>query len=152
MNATEIKATGSKSRPDEARRRRRLLAVMAAVTAATLGWGLIEGGAGVDLRAPAFDGSTVGQDIELGAVIFTSVVASLAAWGLLALLERNVSLPRRIWTIAALAGLALSLAGPMSGTGISSGDRGLLALLHLIVAAVLIPLLYRTADTQNTKE
>ena len=143
---------GSESQRAGRRRRRRLLAVMAAVVSAVVGWGLIESGAGVDLRAPAFDGSAIGQDIGLGAVIFTSLIGSLAAWGVLALLERHVGRPRRIWTVVALTGLLISLAGPMSGTGIGAGDRGLLALLHLVVAAVLIPLLYRTADIVNRTE
>lgn len=126
-------------------RSRRLLAVAAAVVAAVAGWVLIEGPGGVDLRAPAFDGTAANQDIGLGAVVFASLVAGLAAWGLLAALERYMSRPRRIWTFLAVAGLILSLGGPMSGTGIDPTHRGLLALLHVIVAAVLIPLLYRTA-------
>ena len=150
--STETDTTdGSESQPP-GRRRRRLLAVIAAVGAAAGGWGVIERGAGVDLRAPAFDGSAIGQDVGLGTVIFTSLIGSLAAWGLLALLEHYVSRPRRTWTVVALTALLVSLAGPMSGTGIGAGDRGLLALLHLVVAAVLIPLLYRTADIVNTTE
>lgn len=131
-------------------RMRRLMTVAAAVGAAAAGWAMIEGVGGVDLHAPAFDTTTATQDIGLGSVAFASLIASLAAWGLLAVLEKYSSRPRRIWTILMGAGLVISLGGPMSGTGIDSTNRGLLALLHLIVAAVLIPLLYRTAS-DNTK-
>ena len=147
-NETTTTTTGTASR----RRSRRLRAVAAGVLAAVVGWVIIEGVAGVDLRAPAFDGTTATQDIGLGAVIFTSLIASLAAWGLLAALERYSSRPRRDWTILAVAGLVLSLGGPLSGTGIDATERGLLALLHLIVAAVLIPLLYRTATARDGRE
>lgn len=150
---TDINTTdGSESQRAGRRRARRLLAVIAAVVSAVVGWGLVESGAGIDLRAPAFDGSAVGQDIGLGAVIFTTLIVSLAAWGLLALLERYVGRPRRTWTVVALTGLLISLAGPMSGTGIGTRDRGLLALLHLVVAAALISLLRRTADIVNRNE
>ena len=135
-----------------ATRNRRPIAIVAAVVAAAAGWVLIEGIGGVDLHAPAFDGATTTQDIGLGSVVLTSLVASLTAWGLLAVLERYSVRPRRIWTILVAAGLVLSLGGPMSGTGIDSTNRGLLALLHLIVAAVLIPLLYRTATTRNGRQ
>lgn len=44
-----------------------------------------------------------------------------------------------------LAGLVISLGGPLSGDGIRNSDRAALALLHLTVASVVIPLLHRTA-------
>ena len=128
-------------------RGKRLGAVIAAVAAAVAGWILIEVFAGVDLRAPAFDARTGNQDIGLSAVILTSLVASLAAWGVLAVSERYVVRSRRIWTVLAVAGFVLSLGGPMSGTGIETSGRVLLVALHVIVAGVLIPLLYRTSAT-----
>lgn len=132
-------------------RGRRLWAVIAAVAAAVAGWFLIEAMAGVDLRAPAFDPRTGSQDIGLAAVVVTSLVASLAAWALLAVLERYVIRSRRIWTVLAAAGFVVSLGGPMSGTGIEASGRVLLLALHVIVAAVLIPLLYRTAVTPQER-
>lgn len=123
----------------------RLLLTTGTVLAAAAAWAIIEGVAGVDLRAPAFDASTTSQDIGLLAVVVSSLVASLAAWGTLALLERSVSRPRRIWAALAIAGLFLSLGGPLSGTAIDTASRSLLVVLHVIVAAVLIPLFYRTA-------
>lgn len=134
-----------------ATRSERLVTVVAAVVAALAGWLLIESIGGVDLHAPAFNGRSA-QDIGAGATVFASLVASLAAWALLAVLERYSSRPRRIWTSLAMTGLVLSLGGPMSGSGIDTANRGLLALLHLIVAAVLIPLLYQTAAVGDSKE
>lgn len=131
---------------------RRLVTVIGAVLATALAWTVIEGIAGFDLQAPAFDDSSASQDVGLGEAIISSLVAGLAAWGLLALLERYVSQARRIWTALAVTGLVLSLGGPLSGTGIDSTNRSLLVLLHLIVAAVLIPFFYRTANTQDRKE
>ena len=60
----------------------------------------------------------------------------------------------RGWTVLAAAGFVLSLGGPMSGAGIETSGRVLLLALHVIVAAVLIPLLYRTAATppERTKK
>jgi hypothetical protein len=88
----------------------------------------------------------------LVAAVLTSLVASLAAWLLLAVSERYLtSRARTVWTILAMAGFVVSLGGPMSGTGIDATDRALLGVLHVIVAAVLIPLLYLTAAAPDEK-
>jgi peptidoglycan/LPS O-acetylase OafA/YrhL len=78
----------------------------------------------------------------------TSLVAALAGWGLLALLERFTARPRTSWTaIAGLVGL-LSLVGPLSAIASTTVANGLsLALMHLAVAAVLIPGLAATAPS-----
>lgn len=146
----ELSASAPASRAHHNQRRQRLAAVTAAVGAAVLTWIVIDVLAGVDLRAPVFDGFASGQDITFGAVVLVSGLASLGSWGLLALLERWTSRPRRIWTAVAILGFLISLGGPLSGTGISPENRWLLALLHLVVAAVLIPLMYRTARADST--
>jgi hypothetical protein len=115
-----------------------------------VGWILIEVVAGIDLRAPAFDETTAGQDVGIGAVIFVGLIASLSTWALLAGVERYSRRSRSIWLTLTIVGLLLSLGGPLSGTGINSANRGLLVLLHMILAATLIPLLYRT--TNNDRE
>jgi len=124
------------------------LAVIAAVLAALAVWlvtGLL---LGVDLAAPTRPGSEQLQSITPALVAATSLVIALAGWGLLALLERFTARPRTIWTaIAALVGL-LSLAGPLSTVASSTLANGLsLALMHLAVAAVLIPGLAATAPS-----
>jgi len=133
---------------DSSRRKHRLVAVVAGVAIAVLGWLLIEPTMGIDLRGPSL-GTGEGQDIGLGLAVAGSLIPSLGAWGLLALLEGFASHPRRVWTILTLVGLVLSLGGPLSGSGIRAGDRLLLVLLHLSVASAVIPLLYRTAKTRR---
>jgi hypothetical protein len=132
---------------DSSRRKHRLVAVVAGVAIAVLGWLLIEPTMGIDLRGPSL-GTRESQDIVLGLAIAGSLIPSLGAWGLLALLERFASHPRRVWTMLTLVGLVLSLGGPLSGSGITAGDRLLLVVLHLGVAGAVIPLLYRTAKTR----
>jgi hypothetical protein len=132
-----------------ARRRARPLAVVVAVLVALVVWAVAEQGFGIDLRSPA-NGSQASWEINPAVVGVTSGVASLAAWGLLALLERLTAHPRTLWTAIAVLVLLISLGGPLSGTGITSANRVALALMHLSVAAVLIPLLPRTAP--NSRE
>jgi Family of unknown function (DUF6069) len=127
-----------------ARRRARPLVVVGAVMVALVVWAVAELGFGIDLRSPA-NGSEASWDVNPAVVVATSGVASLAAWGLLALLERLTAYPRTVWTAIAVLALLISLGGPLSGTGVTGANRVALALMHLAVAAVLIPLLRRTA-------
>ena len=120
----------------------RLLAVGAAVAGAVVGWSLITQVAGVDLRAPDFRGSGGTAAVGLGQVVVVSALAGLAAWGLLALLERRTRRARRLWLGLAAVAFLVSLGGPLSGRGVAPSDRGLLIVLHAVVAAILIPLLY----------
>ncbi|TQS46548.1 hypothetical protein FL583_03975 [Cryptosporangium phraense] len=77
-----------------------------------------------------------------GAVVFLSAAAGLAAWALLALLERITAHARVTWAAAAPAAFLLSYV-PLRG---SKKRRTRLGLLHVLVAAVLIPILWRTAS------
>jgi Family of unknown function (DUF6069) len=120
--------------------RARGLAVIAAVLAALAVWLVTDPLLGVDLAAPTGPGSEELLSITPVLVAGTSLIIALAGWGLLALLERFTARPRTIWTaIAVLVGL-LSLAGPLSTIARTTVANGLsLALMHLAVAAVLIP-------------
>jgi Family of unknown function (DUF6069) len=133
------------------RRRARLTAV-AAVVAAALGlWAVYHMAFGIDLRSPASfgeSGSTFA--VEPGQVALVSALAGFAAWGLLALLERLISRAQRVWLVIALLALVLSLGGPMSGTGLTTANRMELLGFHLLVGAVLIPLMYRTSPKVAT--
>ncbi|MFH8619900.1 DUF6069 family protein [Streptomyces sp. NPDC017979] len=86
------------------------------------------------------------ETLEIGAVVvaLVALLVALAGWGLLAALERfGVRRARAVWTGAAVAVLVLSflpLTGDMAG-----GTRAALILVHLTVAAVLIPGLCRAA-------
>ncbi|MEU0178038.1 DUF6069 family protein [Streptomyces massasporeus] len=81
------------------------------------------------------------QTLDIGAVpvAVVALFASLSGWGLLAALERcGVRRARAIWTAVAGAVLAVSFL-PLLGDGMDGGTRASLALMHLAVAAVLIP-------------
>jgi hypothetical protein len=120
--------------------RRRLVVVAAAVVATVVVFLVITLIAGQELSSPAMNNQD-STEVNVGSVIAVSALASLVAWGLLALLERFTAKARTIWTIVAAVVLLLSLGGPLSGEDVSTGNRVGLVLLHLTVAAVLIPLL-----------
>ncbi|MGW5678078.1 DUF6069 family protein [Streptomyces sp. NPDC003860] len=86
------------------------------------------------------------ETLEIGAVVvaLVALLVALAGWGLLAALERfGVRRARAVWTGAALAVLALSV---LPLTGDMTGDtRAALGLIHLAVAAVLVPGLRRVS-------
>jgi multidrug transporter EmrE-like cation transporter len=82
---------------------------------------------------------TLDIDIDAVPVAVVALLASLSGWGLLAALERfGARRARVIWTGVACAVLAVSFL-PFIGDGMDGGTRVFLALMHLAVAAVLIP-------------
>ncbi|MFG1946786.1 DUF6069 family protein [Nonomuraea sp. NPDC048826] len=89
--------------------------------------------AGVELAARTGAALT-----EVGpvAVVVATVVAGLAGWGLLALLERLTRRARTLWTWIAAVVLVLSLAGPLGG--VNPASQITLALMHLAAGAVII--------------
>lgn len=117
----------------------RLLVVAVAALAAVAVWAVAEFVAGTDLRAPAFDGSSGTTDLALGQVLASAVLAALAGWGSLALLERLTRRARPLWIALAAVAFVVSLGGPMSGTGVSMANRWWLLAMHVAVAAVLVP-------------
>lgn len=123
---------------------RRALTVAAAALAALALWTLTGPIAGLDPSAET-GGRT--QPIGAGAVAAASLLAGLAAWALLALLERTAARPRRTWTAIAAAVLVLSLAGPLGGAA-DAASAGVLAAMHLLVGGVLTAGLGRTARTR----
>lgn len=131
---------------EDAGRRRgaRLVAVIVTVAAA-LGLWAVYVGFGIDLRSPVFSEFRGTVPVGPGNVASVSALAGIAAWSLLALLERLTSRARGVWLAVAILALVASLGGPMSGTGITVANRVQLLGFHLVVGAVLIPLLYRTS-------
>lgn len=78
-------------------------------------------------------------DISAAPVAAVALLASLAGWGLLVALERFAAgRARTIWIWVAGAVLAVSFL-PFIGDTMNGGTRASLALMHLAVAAVLIP-------------
>jgi hypothetical protein len=127
-------------------RRPRWPVVLTACVAAVAVWTLLDPIGGVDLTVGKPGATT---HIGAAAVVLASLVAGLAAWGLLAIYERKLSQPARVWRITAAVVFVVSLLGPLGGT--HGSDRIALASLHLTVTAVLIPWLARSASPRNSR-
>ncbi|MDP9398090.1 MAG: DUF6069 family protein [Actinomycetota bacterium] len=123
------------------RARTRVLAVLGA-TAAALGIWVLAEALGVDLAVQLRPGSV--EAVGPAAVLLSSLVAALAGWAALAVLERLVAWARTAWTVLALLVLAASMVGPLAG-GTSTAAKAALAGMHLAVAAVLVPALGRSS-------
>ncbi|WP_433469786.1 DUF6069 family protein [Spirillospora sp. CA-128828] len=125
---------------------RRGLTVAGATAAALALWALTGPVAGLD---PSTETGGEVRPVGAGAVVAGGLIAGLAAWGLLALLERTVARPGRVWTVIAVAVLVLSMTGPLGSAG-DGASMAILAGMHLVVAAVLIPGLARSARPART--
>jgi len=121
-------------RPAGARRRRRILIVLAAAAGALAVWAILDPIGGLDLTVRS-GGRT--DTVGAPAVVVSSIVAGLAGWGLLAVLERTAPRPALVWRIIAALVVAVSLLGPI-GAATTAGTAWGLAGLHMAVAAVLI--------------
>ena len=124
------------------RRRNRALAVAGAVVAAVLVWVVGEPVLGNDMVIKT-EGQEP-QDLDASAFVIFSLFFSLLGWALLALLERVTARARLIWTVVALVFLALSFLPPLTIEA-SGGTKVVLALAHVAVAAVLIPVFRATS-------
>ncbi|BCB77511.1 hypothetical protein GCM10022251_69450 [Phytohabitans flavus] len=111
--------------------------VILVATAATCAIWAVARGLGTDLTANE-------RAVALPAVILTTVLVGLAAWALLAILERATRHAATAWTCVAAVVLVLSLAGPVGGAETTGGTVALAA-MHLAAGAVLILGLRRTA-------
>jgi hypothetical protein len=122
----------------------RALAVLAAIVATLVVWAVEVQLLGIDLRArpvPGAPPTVVGP----AAVASFTLLAGLVAWGLLAVLERVTTPARRVWIIVAVVALLISLLGPLGGGVTATAAIGL-ACMHLVAAAILIPLLAQSAE------
>lgn len=127
-------------------RRARALAVAGAVLAALAIWVVGEPLLGHDLVVRQ-EGQQP-RDLGAAAIGVFALAPSLLGWALLAALERVTPLAARIWTAAALAVLAVSFL-PLVGVQASGGSKAVLALTHVAVGAVLIPVFHRTAAARS---
>src|SRR6266540_1798002 len=107
------------------RRRTRATAVLAAVLAPAAIWLATVPLLGVDLQVAQPSGRAPAQ-ITLPLVLVTALAASLAGWGLLALLERLTRQAHAIWTATAVVTLVLSFA-PLLAPGTPTTARIVLA-------------------------
>ncbi|WP_117210893.1 DUF6069 family protein [Allorhizocola rhizosphaerae] len=124
------------------RRRNRAFAVVGAVVAAVLVWVVGEPLLGYDMIIKA-EGQEP-QDLGASAIVMFSLFFSLLGWALLALLERVAPRARLVWTVVALVFLAVSFF-PLFTIEASGGTKVVLALAHVAVAAVLIPVFRATS-------
>ena len=115
------------------RRRTRALAIVAAAAATFAIWSI----AGPDLIVETGSGRTTVSPV---AVVLVPIVAGLAAWGLLARLERSARRPATTWSRIAGAVLLVSLLGPI-GSAVGAGTTIALVAMHLVTGAILIPLM-----------
>jgi hypothetical protein len=125
--------------------RTRVLGLLAATAATLAVWLIADPLAGVNLTARTGAGTV---PIGPPPVVVVTLLAGLAGWGLLAVLERYTRRPARTWTIIALAVLIMSLAGPL-GNGVGTASKLVLASMHLVAGAVLIPVLARSAGARH---
>jgi Family of unknown function (DUF6069) len=126
--------------------RTRVLGVAGAVFSAVAVWAIAVPLLGTHLLIRF--GTGMAQSVGLEYVVGASLVASLAGWGLLALMERRTARARTIWTGVAVVVLVASLSLPLTA-GTTTSARVALALTHIAVAAVLIPALRRGSPAQH---
>ena len=116
------------------RRAGRGVAVVGGAASALILWAVNDPWGGIDLAVR--QGGTV-QHVGPATVAITALIAGLAAWALLAVLERTVRRPARTYRIIASILLVLSLAGPL-GSGVGTSCKLVLLAMHLTVGAILI--------------
>jgi hypothetical protein len=121
------------SRP--AVRRRRALTVAGATAAAIAVW-LVARTVGTEPTVTM--GGQAPMVVGLPLVVLTALAASLAAWIAVSVLERLTRHPRPWWPTVALATLAASLL-PVLSAQANGATRVTLTMMHIAVAAVLIP-------------
>jgi hypothetical protein len=117
--------------------RTRVFIVLAAALAAVALWAIVGPVGGLDLVVRS-GASTV--TVGPSAIVLTAVVAGVAAWILLAVLERFAARPAHWWRVIATSVLLLSLLGPLGAAGSTSVALALVG-LHLVVGVLLIVLL-----------
>ena len=140
-SATEAQAQGLGA----TRTKKRIGVVIVSMVVALALWVVIDPILGVELRSPA-TGSRASEEVTAAHVLIASGFTALLGWGSLALLERVATRARRIWAVVATLALILSLTGPLSGSGISAGNRTSLLLMHLAVGVILISGMLRTTS------
>jgi hypothetical protein len=132
-------------------RRQRLLTVAGGTLGALAVWAVAKWVAGLDLRMPAFSSGQQPQELNAAVVAVAGAIGGLAGWGVLALLERFSINADRLWLVVAPIALLASMGTPLSGHGVSASNRLALIGMHLAVAAVVIPFLYRSSASRRDR-
>jgi hypothetical protein len=137
--------TATTSAPDVKQGRSRALCIAGGAAAAAIAWAIEVPLLGVRLSVRF--GAMHPQTVAAGQVIGAALVAGLVGWLLLTVLDRRTPRARTVWTVTALLVLALSLLLPLTAGTTAAAVTGLVV-LHLIVGAVVIPGLARTARSR----
>lgn len=123
------------------RRRNRALAVLGAAGAVALVWVIGEPVLGNDLVV--VQPGQPAQDLGLAAGVTVALGAGLLGWAALAVAERLTRHGTLIWTVLATVLLLLSFA-PVAGVEATGGTKAVLAVMHVAVGAVLLPVFWLT--------
>lgn len=123
------------------RRRTRALAIVAATAATFTVWTIAHPITGADLVVDTGSGPST---VTPAAVAVVTVLAGLAAWAVLALMERFTPRAAAIWTWTSGTVLVISLLGPI-GSAVGTATTVTLLGMHLATGAVLIPILARSS-------
>lgn len=136
--STTTTATTEPGRRTPSRARTRALGVAAAVAAALVAWAI---GAllGADYWITDSQGSA---RVDLPTTAGCTAIIGLVGWGVLAVAERIARWGRTAWTVLAVGVLALSMV-PVGLVEATPSTRIGLTLIHLAVAAVLVPVFTR---------
>ena len=142
--------------PDIRQARTRALCVAGGALAAVLAWSVEVPLLGIDLNFRY--GTSHTQIVAAGQVIGASLAALLLGWLLLAVLEQRTVYARTLWTSLALAGLAASVALPLTvattvATTAATTPAAIVGLvvMHLTIGAAVIPAMARTARARRQR-
>ena len=135
MTATTTLPQTSRSTVAGPRRLRAIAVGAAVVTTGTLYAAARALGTDFTLTDP---GKAQAHQLILPEIVVFTLVFSLLGWAALALLERYVRRARGIWTALACAVLLLSFV-PIAIEQATGDTKIMLALIHIAVAAVLVP-------------
>ncbi len=127
--------------PDIRQARARALCVAGGALAAAVAWTVEVPLLGIDLNFRY--GTSPTQIVAVGQVIGASLAALLLGWLLLAVLEQHTPHARTLWTSLALAGLAASVALPLTvATTVATTASAVagLVVMHLTIGAAVIQL------------
>ncbi|MDQ4491680.1 DUF6069 family protein [Sinomonas sp. ASV486] len=147
MEASPTQETGSTQRRTRggilSRPARSIGLIVLAAAGALAVWAIAVPGLGSPLTVSF--GPGLDQTVTPAAVGATAAGAGLLAWGLLAVLTRaSARKGRTVWKAVAVTAAVLSLAAPVTA-GTAVDVKLALAFMHLVVAAVLITGLPRSA-------
>lgn len=134
--ATQTPTTGEPSTP-VVRRLPIWRALLGSVAAGVATWAVLSPVAGLSLSATT---NGTSHDVGAVAVALSAVVVTLGAAAVAALVRRASAHPRRTFLLVSGAIFVLSFGGPIGQADTVGSGLGL-GLLHLVVAAAVVPVL-----------